>query len=71
MKYTTSPSWTEELVCSKCGTKLKIIFSETSDMMSPDDIRCKYIWKTSDDDFVIAYDETRDGERINIKEPRQ
>ena len=68
MKYTTSPSWTEELVCGKCGTKLKIIFQ---DLMSGTDIRCKYICKTSKDEFVIAYDETRDGKRINIEEPRK
>ena len=65
MRYQNSPSWVEDLVCDKCGSKLQICFQ---DLMSGALISKSYEWRTSTGEFVISYDETIEGERINIKE---
>lgn len=65
MRYQNSPSWTDNMVCDKCQTKLIICHQ---DLMSGTNIANSYEWRTPKDEFVISYDETRKGKRINIKE---
>ncbi len=67
MKISEAGLWDHLYTCPKCLTTVAIFFS---DLMSGAMIRYSYEWRTSKGEFIISYDETRKGKRINIKEEK-
>jgi len=67
MKISEAGSWDHLYTCQKCSATVDIFFQ---DLMSGTNIAKSYEWKTSKGEFVISYDETIKGKRVNIKEEK-
>ena len=65
MEQLDAKPWSSKYKCLRC---LVVVDIDSYDLMSGSMLAHTYKWTDQNGEFILSYDETRDGETINLRE---